>query len=97
MTKQGMNLTDYIKVYQTLTPEWCQKIITATNKLPWHEHQWHNSYRNFTVDQKDTEKKKSRFHGRILPHSGQKEQPALMKSSQIFFIIILQLAPEQRA
>ena len=58
MIKQGMNLTDYIKVYQTLTPEWCQKIITATDNLTWHDHQWHNSYRNFTVNQKDTEKRK---------------------------------------
>ena len=33
MIKQGMNLKDYIKVYQTLTPEWCQKIVTATNNL----------------------------------------------------------------
>tara|TARA_B110000503_G_C6936311_1_gene324968 strand:- start:68 stop:676 length:609 start_codon:yes stop_codon:yes gene_type:complete len=58
MIKQGIHVTDYIKVYQVLTPELCQTIISATNSLAWNQHEWHNTYKNFNVNQNDTDKRK---------------------------------------
>jgi predicted 2-oxoglutarate/Fe(II)-dependent dioxygenase YbiX len=46
MIKQGLHLTDYIKVYKTLSPELCDKVLKATETATWYKHEWHNQYKN---------------------------------------------------
>lgn len=62
---QSLNLTDYIKVYKTLTPELCQKILKETEKATWRQHYWHNQYSNIDINDKlkrnDLEKHNGRF------------------------------------
>ena len=52
MIKQGLHLTDYIKVYQTLSPELCDKVLKATETATWYKHEWHNQYKNVDINNK---------------------------------------------